>query len=63
MPTGIPDEARERLIAAAEYASESERFKEITEGNTFFPVVFIGQEEMEASVRRIRAATEVVMGD
>ncbi|WP_333829344.1 tripartite tricarboxylate transporter substrate binding protein [Pararhodobacter sp.] len=63
VPTGIPDEARERLIAAAEYASESERFKEITEGNTFFPVVFIGQEEMEASVRRIRAATEVVMGD
>ncbi|MFN4100095.1 MAG: tripartite tricarboxylate transporter substrate binding protein [Pararhodobacter sp.] len=63
VPTGIPDEARERLIAAAEYASESQRFKDITEGNTFFPVVFIGQEEMEANVRRIRAATEVVMAD
>lgn len=61
VPKGIPDNARERLIAAAEYASESQAFKDITEGNTFFPVVFIGQEEMEAHVRRIRAATEAVM--
>ncbi|MCH8550316.1 MAG: tripartite tricarboxylate transporter substrate binding protein [Natronospirillum sp.] len=63
VPEGIPDEAREALISAAEYASESERFRETTEDNTFFPVVFIGQDEMEDSVRRIRAATEEVMGD
>ncbi len=63
VPQGVPDEVKERLIAAAEFASESEAFINITEGNTFFPVVFIGQEEMEASVRRIRAATEEVMGD
>ena len=63
VPTGVPEEVKERLIAAAEYASESQSFIDITEGNTFFPVVFIGQEEMEASVRRIRAATEAVMAD
>ncbi|TGG93430.1 tripartite tricarboxylate transporter substrate binding protein [Natronospirillum operosum] len=63
VPAGIPDEAREALIAAAEYASESERFRETTEDNTFFPVVFIGQDEMEDNIRRIRAATEEVMGD
>jgi len=63
VPAGIPDEARERLIAAAEYASTNEAFRAITEDNTFFPVVFMGQEEMEANVRRIRAATEEVMGN
>lgn len=63
VPAGIPDEAREALISAAEYASESERFRETTEDNTFFPVVFIGQDEMEDNIRRIRAATEEVMGD
>lgn len=62
VPAGIPDEARERLIEAAEHASESEEFRAITEDNTFFPVVFIGQEEMEENVRRIRAATEEIMG-
>jgi len=61
VPRGVPAEVNARLIAAAEYASQSQTFKDITEGNTFFPVVFIGQDEMEASVRRIRAATEVVM--
>ncbi|TVQ30130.1 MAG: tripartite tricarboxylate transporter substrate binding protein [Geminicoccaceae bacterium] len=61
VPAGTPEAAKARLIAAAEHASRSERFIEITEGNTFFPVVFIGQEEMEANVRRIRAATEAVM--
>lgn len=63
VPKGVPAEVNARLIAAAEYASQSQTFKDITEGNTFFPVVFIGQEEMEASVRRIRAATEVVMAN
>jgi tripartite-type tricarboxylate transporter receptor subunit TctC len=63
VPTGTPDNVKERLMAAAEYASESEAFKEITEGNTFFPVVYIDQEEMEANVRRIRAATEEVMAN
>ena len=63
VPTGVPEDVKERLIAAAEFASESQTFIDITEGNTFFPVVFIGQEEMEASVRRIRAATEAVMAD
>ena len=63
VPTGVPEDVKERLIAAAEFASESQSFIDITEGNTFFPVVFIGQEEMEASVRRIRAATEEVMAD
>ncbi len=63
VPAGIPENAKARLIAAAEYASESQAFKDITEGNTFFPVVFIGQEEMEANIRRIRAATEAVMAD
>ncbi len=62
VPQGVPDEVKARLMEAAEYASESQAFKDITEGNTFFPVVYIGQEEMEASVRRIRAATEEVMG-
>jgi tripartite-type tricarboxylate transporter receptor subunit TctC len=61
VPAGIPDEARERLIAAAEFASTNEQFRAITEDNTFFPVVFMGQEEMEGNVRRIRAATEEVM--
>jgi len=63
VPAGTPDEAKERLIAAAEYASEAQAFIDITEGNTFFPVVFIGQDEMEDNVRRIRAATEEVMAD
>jgi tripartite-type tricarboxylate transporter receptor subunit TctC len=63
VPAGIPDEARERLIAAAEFASTNEQFRAITEDNTFFPVVFMGQEEMEANVRRIRKATEEVMAN
>jgi tripartite-type tricarboxylate transporter receptor subunit TctC len=63
VPNGIPDNAREGLIAAAEYASQSEEFRAVTEDNTFFPVVFIGQEEMEANVRRVRASTEEVMAD
>ncbi len=63
VPAGIPDNARQRLIAAAEYASENQAFKDITEGNTFFPVVFIGQEDMEANIRQIRAATEELMGN
>ncbi len=63
VPAGIPDAAREGLIAAAEAASESERFIETTEENTFFPVVYMDQEEMEDTVRRVRAATEDVMGD
>ena len=63
VPAGIPDEARTRLLSAAEHASTAQAFVDITEGNTFFPVVFIGQEEMEENVRRIRAATEEVMGD
>ena len=63
VPAGIPDEARERLIAAAEFASTNEAFRAITEDNTFFPVVFMGQDEMEENVRRIRAATEEVMGN
>ena len=63
VPAGTPDEAKERLIAAAEHASQAQAFIDITEGNTFFPVVFIGQDEMEDNVRRIRAATEQVMAD
>lgn len=63
VPAGIPDEAKERLIAAAEHASESEEFRSVTEDNTFFPVVFMGQEEMEGNVRRVRASTEEVMAD
>lgn len=63
VPAGTPDDVKARLMEAAEYASESQTFKDITEGNTFFPVVYIGQEEMEANVRRIRAATEAVMAD
>ena len=63
VPAGIPDKARQRLVAAAEYASQSERFRKITEENTFFPVVFRGPEETEAAIRRIRAANEDVLGD
>jgi tripartite-type tricarboxylate transporter receptor subunit TctC len=63
VPQGVPDHVKERLIAAAEHASRAQAFIDITEGNTFFPVVFIGQDEMEAHVRRIREATEAVMGD
>ena len=63
VPQGVPDAVKDRLIAAAEHASTAQAFIDITEGNTFFPVVFIGQAEMEASVRRIRAATEEVMAD
>jgi tripartite-type tricarboxylate transporter receptor subunit TctC len=63
VPAGTPDEAKERLIAAAEYASTHEDFIATTEGNTFFPVVFIDQETMEDNIRRVRAATEAVMAD
>jgi len=63
VPQGVPDAVKDRLIAAAEHASTAQAFIDITEGNTFFPVVFIGQDEMEANVRRIRAATEEVMAD
>ena len=63
VPAGVPDDVKERLMEAAAYASEAEAFIDITEGNTFFPVVNIGQEEMEANVRRIRAANEEVMGN
>lgn len=62
VPSGVPEDVKARLIEAAEHASTSQTFIDITEGNTFFPVVFIGQEEMEAHVRRIREATEEVMG-
>ena len=62
VPSGVPEDVKARLIEAAEHASTSQAFIDITEGNTFFPVVFIGQEEMEAHVRRIREATEEVMG-
>ena len=61
VPQGVPEEVKERLMAAAEHASQSQAFIDITEGNTFFPVVYIGQDDMEANVRRIRAATEEVM--
>jgi len=63
VPQGVPDHVKERLMEAAAFASEAEAFIDITEGNTFFPVVNIGQEEMEENVRRIRAANEEVMGD
>ncbi len=63
VPAGVPDNVKERLMEAATYASEAQAFIDITEGNTFFPVVNIGQEEMEANVRRIREANEAVMGD
>lgn len=63
VPAGIPEQARERLIAAAEHASQSERFRRVTEENTRFPVVFRGPEETEAAIRRIRAANEAVLGD
>jgi tripartite-type tricarboxylate transporter receptor subunit TctC len=63
VPQGVPDEVKERLIAAAEHASQAQAFIDITEGNTFFPVVFIGQDEMEEHIRRIREATEEVMAD
>jgi hypothetical protein len=43
--------------------SQAQAFIDITEGNTFFPVVFIGQDEMEDNIRRIREATEEVMAD
>lgn len=62
VPANTPANVTARLIEAAEYASQSETFRAITEDNTFFPVIFIGQEEMEANVRRIRAETEEVMG-
>jgi hypothetical protein len=51
------------LSAAEVFASTNEQFRAITEDNTFFPVVFMGQEEMEANVRRIRTATEEVMAN
>ena len=63
VPQGVPDEVKDRLISAAEYASTAQSFIDITEGNTFFPVVFIGQDEMEDNVRRIRSSTEEVMAD
>ncbi len=63
VPAGVPDEAKERLMAAAEFASQNEAFIDITEGNTFFPAVYIGQEEMEENVRRIRQTTEEVMAN
>ena len=63
VPQGVPDHVKERLISAAEYASEHEDFIATTEDNTFFPVVFYDQEMMEENIRRVRAATEEVMGD
>jgi tripartite-type tricarboxylate transporter receptor subunit TctC len=63
VPQGVPDEVKDRLISAAEHGSQAQAFIDITEGNTFFPVVFIGQEEMEDNIRRIREATEEVMAD
>ncbi len=52
VPAGIPGRARERLIAAAEQASRSERFRRVTEDNTNFPLVFRGQEEAEDGNQR-----------
>ena len=63
VPKDLPEHARERLIKAAEHATESERFRHITERNTFFPVVFHGSEETEANIRRIRADNERLLGD
>ena len=63
VPQGVPDDVKERLISAAEYASQHEDFLATTEENTFFPVVFYDQEMMEENVRRVRAATEEVMGN
>ena len=63
VPQGVPEYVKDRLMAAAEFASQDERFIETTEGNTFFPVVYYDQEQMEENVRRVRAATEEVMAD
>ena len=63
VPHGVPEDVKDRLMAAAEFASQDERFIETTEGNTFFPVVYYDQEQMEENVRRVRAATEEVMAD
>jgi len=63
VPQGVPEDVKDRLMAAAEFASQDERFIETTEGNTFFPVVYYDQEQMEENVRRVRAATEEVMAD
>ncbi len=63
VPQGVPEDVKARLMEAAEFASTAEAFVEITEGNTFFPAVYIGQDEMEANVRRIREANEAVMAD
>lgn len=63
VPAGIPERARERLIAAAEYASRSQRFRRVTEENTRFPVVFRDREATELAIRRIRAVNEAVLGD
>ncbi|MCC5961763.1 MAG: tripartite tricarboxylate transporter substrate binding protein [Rhodobacteraceae bacterium] len=63
VPQGVPEDVKDRLMEAAEFASQDERFIETTEGNTFFPVVYYDQEQMEDNVRRVRAATEEVMAD
>ncbi|MGL4413958.1 Bug family tripartite tricarboxylate transporter substrate binding protein [Roseinatronobacter monicus] len=63
VPAGVPDSVKETLMGAAEFASESEEFRAVTEDNIFFPVVYMDQDEMEENVRRVRASTEEVMGD
>lgn len=61
VPQGVPDHVKERPMAAAAHTSTAEAFVEITEGTSVFQAVCIGHEEMDANVRRIRAATEAVM--
>lgn len=62
VPQGVPENVKDRLIEAAEFATQSERFRDVVEGNTFFPVIYTAQDELEDSIRRVRSATEEVLG-
>ena len=62
-PAGVPDEVMERLVSAAEYASQHEDFINVIENVTQFPITFVPHEELETMARDISEANRDLVAD
>lgn len=62
-PAGVPDDVMERLVSAAEYASQHEAFINVIENVTKFPITFIPHEELEVMARDITEANRSLIAD
>ena len=62
-PAGVPDDVMERLVSAAEYASQHEDFINVIENVTQFPITFVPHEELEVMAREITEANQSLVAD